>query len=196
MLHNENIQLFNELKQKKFIIITGSSGGGKTTFIKNLVDNFPASLLLIKHTTRKKRLGEQDNIDYYFLNSIEDFNNILNIENIIVNTYRYNAYYCLTLKEVQKAIIAKKIPTFILDVNAALLFQKIYTNTIIIFIAPQDINELIPRIMSRNTNLIDINNRIELIDEENDLIYKCNLVIKGNYCINSIINEITLLLNK
>lgn len=53
------------------IILVGKSLSGKTTIVKNMVDNYGYTSI-IKTTSRPKRNGEVDGVDYHFI-SDEDF---------------------------------------------------------------------------------------------------------------------------
>jgi guanylate kinase len=53
-------------------VITGTSGEGKSTLAKHLVQRLPELELAISATTRPRRPGEEDGRDYHFL-SAEEF---------------------------------------------------------------------------------------------------------------------------
>lgn len=52
-------------------IISGPSGAGKGTLVKELVKRVPDVWVSISATTRTPRLGERDGVDYYFLTPAE-----------------------------------------------------------------------------------------------------------------------------
>ena len=52
---------------KKLIIITGPSGVGKGTVVKELLDRNKDIWLSISATTRNPRVGEKDGLNYYFI---------------------------------------------------------------------------------------------------------------------------------
>ena len=49
-------------------IITAASGAGKTSLVKAILKNNPNITLSISYTTRSPRPGEEDGIDYRFIN--------------------------------------------------------------------------------------------------------------------------------
>ena len=51
--------------ENKVIVLCGAPGSGKTTVRKYLTENFAIEPVLT-HTTRPKRKGEHDGIDYWF----------------------------------------------------------------------------------------------------------------------------------
>ena len=52
-------------------IISAPSGGGKTTLCREVRRHFPDMLYSVSYTTRKPRKGEQDGIDYHFIDKNE-----------------------------------------------------------------------------------------------------------------------------
>jgi guanylate kinase len=55
------------MKAGTLFILSAPSGAGKTTLAKALVDALPAVAISVSHTTRPKRPGERDGIDYIFV---------------------------------------------------------------------------------------------------------------------------------
>ena len=51
----------------KVFVITGPSGVGKGTLIRTLRERMPALELAVSATTRPPRPGEQDGVDYHFV---------------------------------------------------------------------------------------------------------------------------------
>lgn len=48
-------------------VISAPSGAGKTSLVKALLEQITAIGVSVSHTTRKKREGEQDGVDYHFI---------------------------------------------------------------------------------------------------------------------------------
>jgi guanylate kinase len=61
-----------ETRARPVFVLTGTSGEGKSTLAKLLVERVPELELAISATTRPQRPGEQDGRDYWFL-STEEF---------------------------------------------------------------------------------------------------------------------------
>ena len=60
------------MKEAKLFVISGSSGVGKGTLLKMLLEKHPELKLSISYTTRKPREGEIDGVNYFFTNK-DDF---------------------------------------------------------------------------------------------------------------------------
>jgi guanylate kinase len=59
------------MKPGTLFILSAPSGAGKTTLAKALVDALPDVAISVSHTTRPKRPGERDGIDYIFVSDAE-----------------------------------------------------------------------------------------------------------------------------
>ena len=62
----------------QIIAFAGSSGAGKTTIAKTLVERHQEMTISISATTRAKRPNEIDGIDYHFLTTEQFQDNITN----------------------------------------------------------------------------------------------------------------------
>ena len=52
-------------------IVAAPSGGGKTSLVKKLVSGLDDIEISLSHTTREKRRGEQNGVDYFlYLNKL------------------------------------------------------------------------------------------------------------------------------
>jgi len=73
-------------------IIAAPSGTGKTTLVRALCENIPNLLVSISCTTREKRPGEQEGVDYYFVddktfNEMADRGQFLEYKQVFGNRY-------------------------------------------------------------------------------------------------------------
>ena len=50
-------------------IIAAPSGGGKTSLVNALIKEVSNLAVSVSHTTRPKRPGEEDGVDYFFINA-------------------------------------------------------------------------------------------------------------------------------
>ena len=87
----------------KIVVISAPSGGGKTTIIKELVKIVPNSIRFVTTTTREKREGEQEAVDYFFISKEEFEKKIENDEFVEYNFYADN-YYGVEKKVLNKTL--------------------------------------------------------------------------------------------
>lgn len=114
---------------KKILLLVGPSASGKST-LGNFLKNDLKIPEIISHTTRKKREGEIDGIDYYFV-SPEHFSKISKIEN---TTYAGNQYG-ISKEEIETKLTKNDIIFAITDIHGALKIKENYPNqTYILFI--------------------------------------------------------------
>ena len=135
---------------KKLIIITGPSGVGKGTVVKEILDNDKNIWLSISATTREPREGEKDGENYYFLNK-EKFQEMIE-QNLFLEWAQFAGnYYGTPLYSVNEKI--KKGFTVLLEieVEGAKQIKEKFPNSLSIFLLPPDKAELERRIRNRGT---------------------------------------------
>jgi len=136
--------------QKKLIILTGPSGVGKGTVVKEILSKDKNIWLSISATTRKPREGEKEGENYYFL-SQEKFKEMIE-QNLFLEWAQFAGnYYGTPLSSVDGKI--KKGLTVLLEieVEGAKQIKKKFPESISIFLLPPNIEELERRIRNRGT---------------------------------------------
>ena len=148
------------------IIIAGPSGAGKTTVCKLLVKNDNKLLYSISATTRNKRRGEKDGVDYYFITE-EEFKS-WEREGKFLETAKVHSYYYGTLKDfVAKAEKEDKEILMDVDVKGKINLCKKIKDAVSIFLLPPTMTEAVERIKGRNDEKeIEIKNRMQTASEE------------------------------
>jgi len=132
------------MKKGLIFVISGPSGSGKTTIIKKLLSFKGIKNLrkTISFTTRPKRLGEKDGIDYDFITHKEFKDKIKNNE-ILEYTKFIDFYYGTSIKRLKDIIDKGKDALLCLDTLGAFNLKKIYKDrSILIFILPPSKNAL------------------------------------------------------
>lgn len=134
----------------KIFVLSAPSGAGKTTIIKSILKNIPDLVFSVSATTRQKRDGETEGVDYFFLTE-DDFKKKIN-DNEFIEWEKVYDYYYGTLKSfIEKCVKDGKSILLELDVKGGLNIKNIFPDSLIIFIAPPDIEELKKRLRRRNT---------------------------------------------
>jgi len=135
----------------KLVIISGPSGTGKGTIIKNLLELCPDFTFSVSSTTREARPGEIDGNEYNFI-SQELFEKMI-LSNDFFEWARYVDNYYGTPKQPIKEYINNGI-TVILDieVQGAEQIMKKEPDAISVFIVPPSIDELERRLRGRGTD--------------------------------------------
>ena len=132
------------------IVVSAPSGAGKTTIVKNILKEFPEIVFSISATTRKKRKGETNSVEYFFITEEEFLQKIRDDE--FIEWEKFYDYYYGSLKSfVNENVEQGKCVLFEVDVKGALSIKRIYPDSILIYILPPSLEELTKRLKNRMT---------------------------------------------
>lgn len=158
-----------ESDKHKIIVLAAPSGAGKTTIKSRLLAELPDKLSFsVSAATRKIRAGEQDGVDYFFIDE-EEFKNKIDSNKFIEWEMVYpGSYYGTTVDEIKRIWKEGKTPILDIDVQGALHVKEIYgDDALTIFIKPPSLEILKERLEKRGTdNPEQIKTRIEKAAEE------------------------------
>ena len=136
--------------QKKLIILTGPSGVGKGTVVKEILGKEKNFWLSISATTREPREGEKDGENYYFLNQ-EKFKEMIE-QNLFLEWAQFAGnYYGTPLSSVNEKITKGFTVLLEIEVEGARQIKNKFPNSLSIFLLPPDQEELEKRIRNRGT---------------------------------------------
>jgi guanylate kinase len=171
-------------------VVSGPSGVGKSSIIKNAMSKLNGFAFSVSYTTRPPRPGEVDGKDYFFV-SEKEFNKMVDknefLEYAKVHGYKYGT---------SKKYISEKINEGLnivldIDVQGALnVINSIPEDTVLIFIAPPSYSELKKRLINRGTEREeDLKVRLEDAKWELSQINKFHYLIV-NEDLNEAINQL------
>ena len=135
---------------KKLIIITGPSGVGKGTVVKELLDRNKDIWLSISATTRNPRIGEKDGENYYFI-SDERFKDMIDKKEFLEWAQFAGNYYGTPLSSVNEKIEKGFIVLLEIEVEGAKQIKEKFPESLSIFLLPPSKEELEKRIRNRGT---------------------------------------------
>jgi len=152
----------------KLVVLTAPSGAGKTTIAKHLLSKFSALAFSVSVTTRKKRQGEEDGKDYFFITEKEFIEKINRDEFAEWEEVYHGMYYGTLKSEIEHIWQSGKDVLFDVDVKGAYNLKKTFpAQTLTIFIKPPSIVSLIERLRSRATDPPErIQERISKAEQE------------------------------
>ena len=143
----------NNFKQREGIlfVLSAPSGAGKTSLCRELIDSLPDLSQSTSFTTRQKRDGEQDGVDYHFINP-EAFQNKIKQQQLVEWAEVHGNLYGTSLETLQDA--AGKGIDLLLDIDCqgAAQLKNNYHQGVFIFILPPDFVELEKRLRDRGTD--------------------------------------------
>lgn len=150
----------------KVFVITGPSGVGKGTLIRELLQRLPDLELSISATTRAPREGEIDGRDYHFLSPVEFASRREQNDFLEFAAYSGNHYGTLR-SEVEGRLDAGHSVVLEIEVQGAQQVRAAKPDSIQIFIAPPDPAVLRKRLAGRGTDSADaIDKRLETAEIE------------------------------
>ena len=76
----------------KIVVIVAPSGTGKLTLLKKLMDEVPSLQWSVSCTTRPKRTGEEEGIDYFYITT-KDFENRIENNEFVEYAKVHSNYY-------------------------------------------------------------------------------------------------------
>ncbi len=151
---------------KKLIIITGPSGVGKGTVVKELLDSNKDIWLSISATTRNPRIGEKDGENYYFI-SDEKFKDMIDKKEFLEWAQFAGNYYGTPLSTVNEKIEKGFIVLLEIEVEGAKQIKEKLPEALSIFLLPPSKAELEKRIRNRGTEKEEaIDRRLSRADYE------------------------------
>ena len=136
--------------QNKLIILTGPSGVGKGTVVKEILNKDKNIWLSISATTREPREGEKEGVNYYFL-SREKFKEMIEQKLFLEWAQFAGNYYGTPLSSVNEKIKKGYTVLFEIEVEGAKQIKEKFPNSLSIFLLPPDKEELERRIRNRGT---------------------------------------------
>jgi len=174
---------------KRLTIITGPSGVGKGTVVKNILKKDKNIWLSISATTREPRKGEENGRDYYFLTT-KNFKEMIENEMFLEWAEFAGNYYGTPITNIKEKIKNGYKVILEIEVEGACQVREKFPDTNSIFLLPPDKKELEKRIRNRGTdNEKSILQRLERADFEISSAKDFDYVLK-NYEIDKTADEI------
>lgn len=133
------------------VIVSGFSGAGKGTLVKELMKNYPNQYALsISATTRKPREGETDRKDYFFVNK-DEFQEMIAKDEFIEYAQYVDNYYGTPRTYVCEQMSNGKDVILEIEIQGALKVKEKFQDAILLFVTPPNAKELKSRLVGRGT---------------------------------------------
>jgi guanylate kinase len=148
------------------IVISGFSGVGKDATLGKMKKAGSPFHYVVTATTRPKRPGENDDVDYHFL-SEDKFRKMIKANQFLEWAKVYGNYYGVPKREIEEALRKGQDTIVKVDVQGAATIKKILPDAVFIFLMAPSTEELANRLKQRHgLHSADLDLRLSKAREE------------------------------
>lgn len=148
------------------VVITGPSGVGKGTLIRELRAEIPELGYSISATTRPARPGEQDGVNYYFL-SPEQFAGRVQEHGFIEHAEYAGNQYGTLRSEIDRHVSERQPVLLEIELAGARQIRESVPEALQIFVAPPSMEALRTRLIGRGTDSPEqVEKRLKIAEAE------------------------------
>ena len=159
------------------MVLSGFSGAGKGTLVKELLRKYDEYALSISMTTRAPRPGERDGVEYFFT-SREKFEETIVQNGLIEYALYCGNYYGTPRAYVEDQLAAGKNVILEIEIQGALKIKEKYPESLLVFVTPPSAEELKRRLEGRGTESAEvIAQRLARATEESEGIEAYDYII-------------------
>ena len=137
------------------IVVSGFSGSGKGTIMKEIMRRYDNYALSVSATTRKPRPGEEEGREYFF-RSTEEFEKMIAKDELIEYARYVDNYYGTPRAYVEEQLEAGKDVILEIEIQGALKVKENFPQTLLLFVTPPTAGELRERLKGRGTETEDV----------------------------------------
>ena len=138
------------MRTGNLFVISGPSGVGKGTLVARLLHDVPDTWLSISATTRQPREGEEDGVNYYFVDR-KGFDEMVENEQLLEWAEYSGNCYGTPLASVEEQMALGKQVILEIDVQGALQVRERMPQAHLVFIDAPSMEELERRLVGRGT---------------------------------------------
>ena len=137
------------------IVVSGFSGSGKGTIMKELLKQYDNYALSISATTRNPRPGEEDGREYFF-KTVEDFEKMIAKEELIEYAKYVENYYGTPRSYVEEQLQAGRNVILEIEIQGAMKIKEKIPEALLVFVTPPTVEELERRLTGRGTETAQV----------------------------------------
>lgn len=157
--------------------ISAPSGAGKTSLVKAIKNRIDKIGISVSHTTRERREGEIDGVDYHFVAETAFLQMLGNAE-FLEHARVFRNYYGTSWQSVKTLLQQGNDALLEIDWQGMQQVKRLHPDSIAISILPPSLPALESRLASRETDSeIEISHRMAQAQEEMSHFVECDYVI-------------------
>ena len=142
------------MQKGKLIVLSGPSGVGKGTVVRELLKRHDRLRVSVSATTRPIRPGEKDGVNYFFI-SHATFQKLIAKDALLEYAYYVNNYYGTPEKAVNEQLAQGYDVLLEIEVQGALQVKLRRPDAILIFVVAPSFDELARRLRGRGDTAED-----------------------------------------
>ena len=142
-------------KKGILIVVSGFSGAGKGTLMKEIMKQYDNYALSISATTRKPREGEVDGREYFF-RTVDEFEKMIAQDEMIEYAKYVDNYYGTPRAYVERKLEEGKDVILEIEIQGALKVKEKFPDTLLMFVTPPSVEILRNRLIGRGTETMDV----------------------------------------
>jgi len=138
------------------VVLSSPSGAGKSTISRMLLEADPNITMSVSATTRPKRPGEVEGVDYHFVDDAE-FKRLIEADEFAEWAYVFDHLYGSPKEPIKEALKDGRDTLFDIDWQGTQQLEYAFrTDLVLIFILPPSMKELERRLHQRATDSEEI----------------------------------------
>ncbi|MCD8098657.1 MAG: guanylate kinase [Lachnospiraceae bacterium] len=142
-------------RQGILIIVSGFSGAGKGTIMKELTARCEQYALSVSATTRQPRPGEEEGREYFF-RTREQFERMIADGELIEYACYVNNYYGTPRAYVEEQLEKGRDVILEIEIQGTRKVKKQYPDAVLLFVMTKDIQTLMERLAGRGTEAPEV----------------------------------------
>jgi guanylate kinase len=160
------------------VVISGPSGVGKTTITRALLERNKDFCYSVSYTTRRRRAGEVDGKDYFFVTE-KEFKEKIRRNYFFEYAIVHNNYYGTPKNFLLENIKKGKVVILDIDIQGGLNVKKhLKDNSVLIYLSPPKFSTLKQRLLKRN-----LDGEEEILQRLQHAKYELTFKNKYDYCV-------------
>ncbi|MEH2956853.1 guanylate kinase [Candidatus Merdisoma sp. JLR.KK006] len=137
-------------KRGILLVVSGFSGAGKGTLMKELLRRYENYALSVSATTRKPREGEEEGREYFF-KTREEFERMIADGELIEHACYVGNYYGTPKAYVEQKLCEGQDVILEIEIQGARKVKEQFPDTVLLFVSPPGADELKRRLTKRGT---------------------------------------------